>query len=245
MMDYLLLLLVKKMLKCSATHGNICLGAFAGAFLTCMTIVLPVPYAFLKFVMFHIAVNTVMIRIGLKIKHIRNFAKAWILLYTGGFLLGGVMEYLNQYVKTGSLFFAAAAAGYAVTAGIWNFIAGIHRTDRYRCKVDLYLGEHVYRVTGMIDTGNGLRDPLTNRPVSILDRKTAGEFFGNEKPGGIRYIPYCSIGKKEGVIPAVKIDKMCVHREDAVWIQKPLIGISEEEIAAGGAYKMILNPDLF
>ena len=35
MMDYILLLLVRRMLKCTATHGNICMGAMTGSFLMC------------------------------------------------------------------------------------------------------------------------------------------------------------------------------------------------------------------
>ena len=66
MMDYLLLLLVKKMLKCTATHGNIFLGAILGSFLTCVVVILPIPYAVLKFMLFHMFVNIFMIRVGLK-----------------------------------------------------------------------------------------------------------------------------------------------------------------------------------
>ena len=47
MMDYLLLLLVKKMLKCTATHGRVCLGAFAGALLTCI-VVMKISNAFVE-----------------------------------------------------------------------------------------------------------------------------------------------------------------------------------------------------
>lgn len=167
------------------------------------------------------------------------------MLYIGGFLLGGVLEYLRQYLKIGSLFFIFAIAGYYIVLGIWNFLSYIQRCNRYRCEVDLYVDGKECRVEGMIDTGNGLRDPLTNRPVSILDRKTAKVFLGDRKMEGIRYIPYHSIGKKSGVLPAVKIDRMCVHREEECWIEEPLIGISEEEISAGGEYEMILNPNLF
>ena len=61
----------------------------------------------------------------------------------------------------------------------------------------------------------------------------------------VRYVPYHSIGKKEGVLIALAIDRMCVHKENACWIQKPLIGVSEEMISAEGEYQMILNPNIF
>ncbi len=245
MMDYLLLLLVKKMLKCTATHGSIFLGAVLGSFLTCIVVILPIPYAILKFVLFHMIVNTFMIRAGLKIKNMREFAKAYIMLYVGGFLLGGVLQAFRQYVRTGSLFFAIAIGGYHIVSKLWDFIASVQRINHYRCKVDLYLGENQCQVTGIIDTGNGLRDPISDQPVNILDKAVARKFLGNVKMSQVRYIPYHSIGKKEGVLLALKIDKMCVHREDACWIKEPLIGVSEEMISAEGEYQMILNPNLF
>ena len=245
MMDYILLLLVRKMLSCSATHGNICIGAVLGSGLTCMIVVWPIPYPFIKLVCFHLLVNTCMIRVGLKIKTIRSMIKAWIMLYIGGFLLGGIMEFFHQYVRVGSLFLAVAIAGYYLVLGIWRFLGYLQRWNQCHCRVELYLGEKRYQIKGMIDTGNSLRDPISGQPVSILDRKTAGRFFGAEPVGDIRYVPYCSIGKKEGVLPAFQADKMCIYREEPIWIQAPIIGISEEEISAGGEYEMILNPNLF
>lgn len=245
MMDYLLLLLVKKMLRCTATHGTVFWGATLGSFLTCAIVVLPIPYAFLKFVLFHMIVNTFMIRAGLKIKNMREFAKAYLMLYVGGFLLGGVLEALHQYVRAGSLFFVIAVGGYHIVSKLWDFIASVHRINQYHCKVDLYLGEKQCQVTGIIDTGNGLRDPISGKPVSILDKTVARQFLGNVKMSQVRYIPYHSIGKKEGVLLALTIDQMCIHKEQAYWIQKPLVGVSEEMISAEGEYQMILNPNIF
>lgn len=245
MMDYLLLLIVRKMLACSATHGNICLGALVGSLLTCIVIVLPIPYAFIKLVLFHVLVNTCMIRVGLKIKNIRSFVKALILLYIGGFLLGGIMEALRQYVRVGSLFFAIALAGYYAVLGIWRFISYVQRWNEYHCTVELYFDGKTYRVKGLVDTGNSLCDPVSGKPVSILPRQVAKTLLGKEPVKNIRYIPYQSVGKKEGVLPAFQIDKMCIHRDAKCWIETPLIAISEEEISAGGEYEMILNPNLF
>lgn len=245
MMDFLLLLLVKKMLKCTATYGNICLGAATGALLTCVITILPIPYIFLKFILFHVIVNTFMIRVGLKIKNIGTIAKAYILLYIGGFLLGGVLQSFYQYVRVGSFFFAIAIGGYYFVSILWDVLSTILKINQYRCNVILYQGEKQRKVKGIIDTGNGLRDPISNQPVSVIDIDTAKKFLGNEKIEQIRYIPYHSIGKATGVIPTIKIDRMCVQNDKEWWIEEPLIGLSEERISANGEYQMILNPNLF
>ena len=54
----------------------------------CVIIILPVPYMLLKFILFHVFVNTAMIRVGLKIKDMRNLVKALLMLYVGGISSG-------------------------------------------------------------------------------------------------------------------------------------------------------------
>ena len=97
----------------------------------------------------------------------------------------------------------------------------------------------------MIDTGNGLRDPISGKPVSILDRNTARELLGEVCLKDVRYVPYRSIGKDAGVLPAIQFDRMCVLKETSCWVEMPLIAISEERISKEGEYEMILNPNIF
>ena len=82
-------------------------------------------YMLLKFILFHVFVNTAMIRVGLKIKDMRNLVKALLMLYVGGFLLGGVMEYFKQYVKLGSMFLIIAIGAYYIVTWIWSFILSL------------------------------------------------------------------------------------------------------------------------
>ena len=65
MMDYLLLLIVKRILKCSATHGNICIGSLAGSFMTCVVIAAPFENTLIKFILFHFVISLLMLKIGL------------------------------------------------------------------------------------------------------------------------------------------------------------------------------------
>lgn len=243
MMDYLLLLLERRILKCSATHGSVCVGALLGALLTCIAIGLPFP-SIVKFIWFHIAVNTIMIRIGLKIKFGKTFFRAFLMLYISGFLLGGVFEFLHQYIRTGSLFFGLAVLSYYLVQGIWKVITWMQSRNRYFCQVDLYLGQTKRTVGAILDTGNHLMDDITGKPVCVLDKQEVSEMFSQKDIPGLRYVPYHSIGKQEGVLPVFYLDRMCIHQEPKYWVEKPLIGICESEISSEKEYKMILNPDI-
>ena len=95
----------------------------------------------------------------------------------------------------------------------------------------------------LIDTGNTLRDKLTGKPVNIIESQTAEELFGKEIPEGIRYISYHTIGRKNAVMPVAVLDSLRIAGENEKWVDKPMVGISEEKISSDGEYRMIINPD--
>jgi stage II sporulation protein GA (sporulation sigma-E factor processing peptidase) len=243
MMDYILLLITRKIIKSKISYGNICLGALVGSVLTCVVAAIPVPYTFIKFILFHAVINVVMIKIGLRIRWNRDFLRALITLYISGFLVGGVFSCLDQYVKTGSLFFALAIASYYISSGVLAFLMSLLHFGRYFCQVNLYVGEKTCTARALLDTGNRLSDAMTGKAVSIIDKEVAETLFEGKLPERIRYISYHSIGRKNGVIPIVTIDRMCICGDEDEWIEAPMIGISESTLSSGKEYDMILNPE--
>lgn len=162
-----------------------CIRSAPGSALTCLVIILPVPYTFVKFVLFHGMVNVLMIRAGLLVKWGSDMLKAWILLYISGFLTGGVFQFLGQYMRIGSLFFVLAVASYYVVSGIWSLISYLSRQNQYRCQADLYMNGRKCQVQALIDTGNSLRDELTGKPVCILDQDVARELLAGSEASQI------------------------------------------------------------
>ena len=241
MMDYIILLLTRMVLKCPVTHGRICLGALTGALLTCLAVVLPIENTFIKFILFHVVVSSVMIQTGLKTGWNRSFLRAYIFLYVSAFLVGGVMEALQVYVRAGSLFFALALAVYYLSRGVWNLLLYMAGRNEKRCKVHLYMNGQECVVDALVDTGNCLRDTVTGRPVSVIAKEAAKRLGAGESI--VRYIPYHSVGKEAGVMPVFVPDKICICRKQKLWIAHPLIAVCEESITADD-YEMLVNPDL-
>lgn len=244
MMDYILLLLVRKVVKSSATLGYICLGALTGAALACAVTLVPLPSSFVKFVLFHLVINILMVRIGLRLPWNRKLLKGVLVLYAAGFLTGGVFEYFHQYVEVGSLFFALSIVCYYIVSAVFWLLSGIWKLDSYQCEVELRQGTQVLKVPALMDTGNRLRDKLTGKPVSIIERPAAMELFAGKFPEGLRYIPCHTIGKKRGVIPVVTLDRLKILDEGEEWIEHPLVGITGESVTEDGEYRMILHPDV-
>lgn len=242
MMDVLLLWLVKKALKREVSKIRPILGAAAGAGLVCLLILLQIPYI-VRFILFYLLVSTVMLVIGLKIRTVRDYIKALVLLYAGAFLLGGVMGYVRQYVRVGSLFFFLALPAYYAVSGIWDFCTRHQRYEAYHVSVRLFCAGEEIQVTALFDTGNSLYDPLLKKPVSVLER-SAAEALLKKRDLPSWYISYQTVNRKDGILPVVRLDKMYIGGEKKTWIEAPVIALCDEPISGQGEYRMILNPNL-
>lgn len=243
LMDYILLLITKQVLKCKGGYGRICLGAALGAFLTCVIVAIQIPYAFIKLLLFHALVTAVMLIVGLPIRGIRNYAKAVIVLYISGVLVGGIFSFLDQYVQIGSLFFALAVASYYLASGSLGVLNRVFHFGASRYHVTLYLNGNCCEAEAILDTGNRLTDQLTGKAVSIISSRLADQLLEKKYLEGVRYIPYRTVGNHSGAIPVIPVDKIQVVGREEQWFEMPLIGISEES-SFGKEYDMILNPDI-
>ena len=243
-MDAILLILLKKLLACPAGYGRVFAGAATGAAMTCIAIVIFRKTPVLRFVVFHGVINVVMMKAGLGIKWGRELFRGWVLLYIESFLLGGVFQFVQQYIRRGSMFFLLAVISYYLVSVIWKIILFFSEKGNRYCEVEVFFGEKNDRLRGLIDTGNTLSDTISNDPVSIIDRASVRRLTEEKKPERFRYISYHSIGKKEGVMPAFRLDKMQIIRDgNKINVEHPLVAVSEEELGSEN-YQMIINPDI-
>lgn len=243
MMDSLLLFTIRTVLKCPVSCGWIFLGGAVGSGMTCLVMAVPVPVA-VKFFLFHVMVNTAMIKTGLHVKTIKEFIKAFALLYISAFLLGGILQALRPYVRTGSLFFAAAVAAYYVLSACFRFLVRVRNVQKQICEVTVCTDTGEYQARALVDTGNTLTDPVSGEAVSVIDKAFAREIFSEIEPiKGVRYIPYRSVGG-ESILPVLRIEKIGIGRKEIHWVLHPVIGICEEKISEHEDYQMILNPDI-
>ena len=241
LMDYFLLLMVGKMLKCRIRRLRIIAGAMVGAFLTCIFVVF-LRGKIWRLVLFHGVMNMCLLKTGLGIKEKRTLIKAWILLYVSAFLLGGILNVFQPYVRGGAVFLILAFAGYHLCLGIWDLLAYFHKNMAGSCRARLYQNGRECEIYAIIDTGNRLRDSLTGRPVHVITGEIA-EKLGCTDFSSKRVITYQSIGKENGTMPILMLDCLCCRCEkEEKWVEKPLVAVSERQ-KLSNVYDMILNPD--
>ena len=107
----------------------------------------------------------------------------------------------------------------------------LHRGKQVECK-------------GYWDSGNQLRDPYAGRPVSIVSAHIAGKLLERDVDP-IRYVPYRSLGKKDGLLAVTDLDAMVLHdgkREKRV---SPVqIGIADDDLFAHREYEVLLHASI-
>ena len=114
-----------------------------------------------------------------------------------------------------------------------------------RTEVQIALGGKTVAITGMVDTGNQLREPLTGRPVSIVEETAVETLLEKdwERKIGFCLIPYHSLGKDKGWMRGVTMDRMIVGRGDGrIIISDPVLALYTGKVSAGENYQIILHP---
>ena len=244
-MDFFFLMMIKNTINSSVSYKTLGVGAFFGAFLSSLVICLHLPRA-LQLLFLHLVINTGMILIGLKIRSIREALQALLFLYVYSILFGGVIEWiksnLNTYYRIGSMFLVIALLSYGIVWKMLEFLETHFKLTEKYCDVTLTLGERSCKVRALIDSGNQLFDNISGKPVHIISAKAMKELTNENEISMIRYIPYCTIHEEEGVLPVMKIDKMCIHQKKEKEIVSPMVGIAAHEEFSGGAFEMILHP---
>lgn len=97
----------------------------------------------------------------------------------------------------------------------------------------------------LLDTGNGLREPISGRPVSIIERDVYDNLCHQTIQERYRVIPYHSIGKEHGILQGTEVDELIIWREDEPYVQKKaVIALYEGKLSGNGSYQMILHTGL-
>lgn len=157
-------------------------------------------------------------------------------------LFGGTVEAVITMLPLGAS--AGIIAAYMMIQAGLTQITRCRRKAEEEMEVQLLQGGVELTVRALVDTGNRLREPVTGRPVSILDAAVAKKLLGSgwEKEKGFLLIPYHSIGKEHGWMKGVTIDRMkLITAGGYLEVTRPILAISDGRISAGDVYQVILN----
>ncbi len=151
------------------------------------------------------------------------------------------------------------AAGILLPFFVLLKVQSRNQAEQFLYPVTVMLHGREKKIVALWDSGNQLRQPLTGRPVHIIELSVLRALLKEEEqrelelllemqtvecPSGMfSFVPYQSIGKKHGILPVLKLDEIRVEKEnETVDTPEVLAAVSKDAVSRTGAYQMILHP---
>lgn len=159
--------------------------------------------------------------------------------------LGGIALGLGN----GGVIALVAAAGAICVLCVVGFRGGA--AAREYVTVRLSYGGVTRELTALKDTGNALKDPITGQSVLVVGADVAKQLLGltqeqllapietmaQTQIPGLRLIPYRSVGNANGMMLAVRMERVCVGKREIgnlVAFAPQMLGTGEFSALAGG-----------
>ena len=230
-----------------------------------------------------IILSIIMTYVAFNPQNVKKMWKQILIFYLTSFVFGGVALYLIYFLKPQDILMKNGmyAGEYVLKVimlgGIVAFVVikislkiiktKINPKDMY-CKIKIKLNEKEIETTAMVDTGNLVKEPITNTPVIIVESSLLYEILPKEILNNLegvlsgdlsnipqevqdeyiskmRCIPFKSLGKENGMLLGIKSDEIEVLKEDENKIIKnAIIGIYDKSLTKRGEYRALVGIDL-
>jgi len=284
-MDYLVLWATARLGQFNTTFLRLFFGAMLGSFYS-IAVILP-QTSVTATVAVKIIFSILMLLIVFGFKNWRVFVRIFCYLYVVAFSMGGAVIgaiYLlnenpaaittfNGVLLTLSNVHYAWLIAALVTAVIVSRLAVFIKKNLfhsfYSLPVIIRVGKENLAVKALVDTGNQLKDPITKKPVLIVEYDVLKEILprevkkGFETPGEpdvnqiiadladekwlgrFRLIPFTTIGRSHGMLLGLRPDDiMIVAQDKTIKVQDVMIAIYQKKLSGEGSYRALLHPEI-
>jgi len=268
--NLLLILCMAKISGVSPKRRKIVAAALVGA-LCSLTIFLPF-MGFLGELAGKLLVSAAIVRIAMPYHDIWGFLRQWFVFFAVSFFFAGVMLALWvtfaprwMVYSNGVVYFDISSLALIIATIIAYLLLSVAgklsrrgRMEGTLCGMQIFMGEQICALTGLMDTGNSLFEPFSGAPVIVCHVEAVATLFPGEVVEAIRagrtedlvnmgvpfrLVPYSGVGGK-GVLPAFAPDRLIIRDgEGSHYIGHTYIALTAQKIG-DSSYSAILNPEL-
>lgn len=196
-----------------------------------------------------------------------EFVSSLLLFYLVSILFGGCalfvsMAFSQTQIKQGIWQLKAslpAILGSALIAYIlWKTGVKIlqKKEKQKQYELELWFRGRYLKCKAFLDTGNGLKDPITKEPVVILEEQSFCNLFNvpahslwekmlasSKTDYPLQIIPYQAVGKKDGMLFAIRTDHLYLP-ELELSKDSMLIAMQEGVFCKRGEYQALIGPEI-
>lgn len=250
-MDTLLLAMTGKLMRFRCKAVRIGMGGAAGAVWACAVLAVPAGMP-VKFFLTCGPVSLLMVFLAFGARRPGELLRAAGGLYVTAVLMAGGLELLREFLSRLSLggklrlygkgcaLFLAAAAVFFFVCFLWEAVGEARRERKCLAEVSIFFQGNEVRLKAFLDTGNRLFDPVFRRPVNVVWAGALNGLF--DRAEGVTFIPYRSVGREGGLLPAVKAERISIELDgEKRELKNPLLAVSKTPLSSDGTYGMLLH----
>ena len=279
-MNYIILLATGLILKIKIKHIRLIIGSLLGAIYTIIGY-MGILEIYSSFIL-KIILSIMIVYIAYYPQTLKKMWKELLFFYLTSFVFGGVAFSLIYIVKPqeiimkNGLFLGTYPLKTVILGAIVAFViiitafkiikSKISKKDLI-CEITVEIENRKITTKALIDTGNMLKEPITNTPVVVIehtllydvipkeilnhleeiiggDFKEIPEEIKNKYVSKLKLIPYSSLGKQNGMLLGIKTKKLIIVKgEEKEKIEKEniILGIYDKSLTKKGEYRAIIG----
>lgn len=280
-MNYIILFTTGLILKLKIQSIRILIASLLGAIYSIIayTGVLKIYSSFLL----KIVLSVLIVYIAFSPQNVKKMWKDLLIFYLTSFVFGGAAFALIYIVKPqdiimkNGLFLGTyplktvilgAVIAFAVIIAAFSIVKSrISKKDMF-CEIETKINNKIVRTRAIIDTGNMLKEPITNTPVVVVehtllyecipkeilnnleniiggDFKKVPEQIKEKYISELKLIPFSSLGKQNGMLLGIKPEYIKIIKEEEEEIKKNvIIGIYNKSLTKKGEYRALMGIEL-
>ncbi len=255
--DYIILISVKKFMSLSCRRRRLFLGAAVGGISSFVILLPPIPSGMSMVISFLTACLVISAAFSPldRVRFIKTSAAFFLISfgYCGAMIaIWMLFSSDNIIIRNSSVYIAMSPITLVITTLICYVIlrvimriTGRGETGDTKCMLSIKYEGREISCKGKLDTGNSLREPFSGDMVIVVRQELFGDFpnlrdidLSGEMPKGIRMIPYSSVGG-EGVMAAFRAENIHIAMEAKSFDVTAYIALCEDGRIVGEADALV------
>lgn len=275
-MNFIILLATSVVIKFKENKIRLIIGAVIGA-VYCVMLYIRI-FECISNIISKFILSIIIVYIAFAPKNFKLFLRYFIVFYFISFVFGGAAFAFIYIIKPeeilmkNGLFLGAyplktiiiaSISAYVIIKIVFSIVkVKFTKKDMY-CKIELYIEGKVVTTNAMVDTGNLLKEPISNTPAIIVEKSLlyecveksildnlenilGGDVAKIDKKvwdkymNSIKLIPFSTVGKSNGMLIGIKIDKMKTGEKE---FENVIIAIYNKSLTKRGEYRALIGID--
>lgn len=280
-MNYIILFATGIIIRIKIKHMRLILASVLGAIYSIvayMSILEIYSSIILKIIL-----SIIIVYIAFNPQNVKSMWKDIVIFYMTSFVFGGAAFALIYIIKPqdilmkNGLFLGTYPLKTIILGAIIAFIiivtsfkiakSKISKKDMF-CTIKVKLNQREIEMKAMIDTGNLLKEPISNTPVIVIEHTLlyncmpkeilnnlenilGGDFenipeeIKNKYISKLKVIPFSSLGKQNGMLIGIKPEYVIINNEENEnKIDNVIIGIYNKSLTKKGEYRALIGIEL-